>query len=256
MPCSPISGPTELVVLRVGIAGDTRMTPAEAASRLLAQASWSPVGGCTRLTSPGASGVHRVSPYSGSMGLHRIDSGRGVWRQPQASAIVDVEPFTLERHMAHTLRSPLVPAHSLRRVHSIQKACHHVHHVGPCASCQRAQLPRWHAQLAQVTAEERVSMIRSLYRSARERRLDRDRGRRIAELSQRERLIQMVNVDCLRLWRSSLQRFVGSRNRWSESDEAHQSRRSLSPCSPLKASPNHRAGYGGGATLLSGAPKG
>jgi hypothetical protein len=40
-------------------------------------------------------------------------------------------------------------------------------------------------------------MIRSLYRSARERRWDRDRRRRIVELSQRERLIQMVNVDWL-----------------------------------------------------------
>lgn len=40
-------------------------------------------------------------------------------------------------------------------------------------------------------------MIRSLYRSARERRWDRDRGRRIAELSQREHLIQMVDVDWL-----------------------------------------------------------
>jgi hypothetical protein len=40
-------------------------------------------------------------------------------------------------------------------------------------------------------------MIRSLYRSARERNWDRDRRRRIAELSQRERLIQLVNVDWL-----------------------------------------------------------
>jgi hypothetical protein len=40
-------------------------------------------------------------------------------------------------------------------------------------------------------------MIRSLYWSARERRWNRDRGRRIAEMLQRERVIQMVTVDWL-----------------------------------------------------------
>jgi hypothetical protein len=55
--------------------------------------------------------------------------------------------------MAHTFRSPLVPAHPLRWAHGVEKSCQHAHHVGPCASCQRAQLARWHAQLAQATAE-------------------------------------------------------------------------------------------------------
>jgi hypothetical protein len=40
-------------------------------------------------------------------------------------------------------------------------------------------------------------MIRSLYWSARERRWNRDRRRRIAEMLQRERVIQMVTVDWL-----------------------------------------------------------
>jgi hypothetical protein len=40
-------------------------------------------------------------------------------------------------------------------------------------------------------------MIRSLYWSARERRWNRDRGRRIAEMLRRERLIEMATVDWL-----------------------------------------------------------
>jgi hypothetical protein len=40
-------------------------------------------------------------------------------------------------------------------------------------------------------------MISSLYRSARERGWNRDRGRRIAEMLHRERLIQIVTVDWL-----------------------------------------------------------
>ena len=30
------------------------------------------------------------------------------------------------------------------------KACGHTAHVGTCAACQRAQLAKWQAQLAQV----------------------------------------------------------------------------------------------------------
>jgi hypothetical protein len=40
-------------------------------------------------------------------------------------------------------------------------------------------------------------MIRSLYLSARERRWNRDRARRIAAMLQRERLIQMATFDRL-----------------------------------------------------------
>jgi len=32
------------------------------------------------------------------------------------------------------------------------KACGHTAHVGTCPSCQRAQLAKWQAQLAQVAA--------------------------------------------------------------------------------------------------------
>jgi hypothetical protein len=30
------------------------------------------------------------------------------------------------------------------------KSCGHIHHVGTCGPCQRAQLARWHAQLTQA----------------------------------------------------------------------------------------------------------
>ena len=32
----------------------------------------------------------------------------------------------------------------------LDKGCGHPHHVGTCASCQRAQLTRWQLQLIQV----------------------------------------------------------------------------------------------------------
>ena len=34
------------------------------------------------------------------------------------------------------------------------KPCGHVHHVGTCAACQRAQLSRWRTQLVQVQAKQ------------------------------------------------------------------------------------------------------
>jgi hypothetical protein len=36
-------------------------------------------------------------------------------------------------------------------------ACGHVHHVGTCPCCQRAQLARWRDQLASVTSERRAA---------------------------------------------------------------------------------------------------
>jgi hypothetical protein len=35
-------------------------------------------------------------------------------------------------------------------VSQIAKVCGHTAHVGTCAACQRAQLAKWRAQLAQV----------------------------------------------------------------------------------------------------------
>jgi hypothetical protein len=35
----------------------------------------------------------------------------------------------------------------------LAKACGHIDHVGTCPSCQRAQLAKWQAQLAQVDPE-------------------------------------------------------------------------------------------------------
>lgn len=34
------------------------------------------------------------------------------------------------------------------------KSCGHPHHVGTCASCQRAQLSRWRMQLIQAKAKQ------------------------------------------------------------------------------------------------------
>ena len=46
------------------------------------------------------------------------------------------------------------PAASAAPVHGqlgdAAKACGHAAHVGTCAACQRAQLAKWRAQLAQV----------------------------------------------------------------------------------------------------------
>jgi hypothetical protein len=47
-------------------------------------------------------------------------------------------------------------------------------------------------------------MIRSLYLSTRERRWDRDRRRRIDEMRQRERLIEMATADWLEAMVSQL----------------------------------------------------
>ena len=49
------------------------------------------------------------------------------------------------------LRTP-APAVSAMRGQLGQgaKACGHTAHVGTCAACQRAQLAKWRAQLAQV----------------------------------------------------------------------------------------------------------
>lgn len=38
------------------------------------------------------------------------------------------------------------------------KTCSHAHHVGTCASCQRAQLLRWRMQLVQAEAKQPVGL--------------------------------------------------------------------------------------------------
>jgi hypothetical protein len=51
-------------------------------------------------------------------------------------------------------RSPLVQTPIVHNTHThsahAAKVCGHVRHVGTCADCQRAQLTRWGAQLAQA----------------------------------------------------------------------------------------------------------
>jgi hypothetical protein len=54
--------------------------------------------------------------------------------------------------MAQTLTAQPLPSH--RRHNGVltgHRSCGHVCHVGACPSCQRAQLARWDAQLAEVS---------------------------------------------------------------------------------------------------------
>jgi hypothetical protein len=54
--------------------------------------------------------------------------------------------------MTPTLTGPFVPGHADSPVALVTKrSCGHVRHVGPCPSCQRAQLTRWNAQLAEAS---------------------------------------------------------------------------------------------------------
>ena len=54
--------------------------------------------------------------------------------------------------MTQTLTSRFAPGH----VHNgdalvTRRPCGHLRHVGPCPSCQRVQLTRWNAQLAEAS---------------------------------------------------------------------------------------------------------
>jgi hypothetical protein len=54
--------------------------------------------------------------------------------------------------MAQTLAGDPLPRHRNRNgVPTGQRSCGHVRHVGACPSCQRAQLARWDAQLAEAS---------------------------------------------------------------------------------------------------------
>jgi hypothetical protein len=47
--------------------------------------------------------------------------------------------------------APVASAPAVRvQIGQAAKACGHTAHVGTCAACQRAQLAKWRAQLAQV----------------------------------------------------------------------------------------------------------
>jgi hypothetical protein len=54
--------------------------------------------------------------------------------------------------MAQTLTAHLFPSHRKRNgALDRHRSCGHVRHVGACPSCQRAQLARWDAQLAEAS---------------------------------------------------------------------------------------------------------
>jgi hypothetical protein len=54
--------------------------------------------------------------------------------------------------MAQTLTARTVPSHRHQNgVLMGHRSCGHVSHVGACPSCQRAQLARWDAQLAEAS---------------------------------------------------------------------------------------------------------
>jgi hypothetical protein len=54
--------------------------------------------------------------------------------------------------MTHTLTLDPLPRRSGRNaLLTGSRSCGHVHHVGICPSCQRAQLARWGAQLAEAS---------------------------------------------------------------------------------------------------------
>jgi hypothetical protein len=50
----------------------------------------------------------------------------------------------------HSLRETEHGDLNVRRVDGRQKPCGHDRHVGTCPGCQRVQLARWQAQLADV----------------------------------------------------------------------------------------------------------
>jgi hypothetical protein len=78
-----------------------------------------------------------------------VVSGRGVWRRSPARGIVSsVTDTRSEREMAQTPNAQRFPT---RRDPRSPRPCGHVRHVGPCPSCQRAQLARWRAQLEQAS---------------------------------------------------------------------------------------------------------
>lgn len=53
--------------------------------------------------------------------------------------------------MAHTLNAHPLPSHRHHNGVLTGRRCAHVRHVGACPSCQRAQLARWDAQLADAS---------------------------------------------------------------------------------------------------------
>lgn len=55
----------------------------------------------------------------------------------------------LNKAQAHPSVRPTVSAHSADGAE--QKRCGHDGHIGSCPVCQRAQLLRWRAQLAEVS---------------------------------------------------------------------------------------------------------
>jgi hypothetical protein len=53
--------------------------------------------------------------------------------------------------MAQTFNARFVSTYGHKRALYIEKPCGHTRHVGQCASCQRVQLARWDAQLAEAS---------------------------------------------------------------------------------------------------------
>jgi hypothetical protein len=64
----------------------------------------------------------------------------------QSSSPTETRIIIMLRTQAHAASAANVRLH----LGSAAKACGHTAHVGTCAACQRAQLAKWNAQLAQV----------------------------------------------------------------------------------------------------------
>ena len=62
----------------------------------------------------------------------------------------------LETEMARTLYPGFSATDREQRTMRSPKPCGHRRHVGPCPSCQRAQLGRWYLQLAQAARAGRA----------------------------------------------------------------------------------------------------
>jgi hypothetical protein len=69
--------------------------------------------------------------------------------QRSATGYHDLSPANGSARSSHRFE---VDAWASRAELGIEELCsrRHAHHVGTCSSCQRAQLARWRAQLAQV----------------------------------------------------------------------------------------------------------